>query len=180
MEKKIKEFLVVNKTEDIGHILGHYPTHEQASKALKEFEKNDSNIYCEIQVKDWETGNEKAARENKEKIEKIDNAKIGDGLTVSLWSDAHAGTIIKRTEKKIWIQRDEATLLDKPEFLVGGFAGHCTNNRGLKYSYETDPNGSITLITKRKNGNWKRAGSAMISIGGNVYVGRHEYYDYNF
>lgn len=133
-----------------------------------------------VDGKEYETGNEKAARENKEKIEHIDNVKIGDGLTVSIYTDCNAGTVIKKTAKTIWLQQDEATLIDKPEFVVGGFAGHCTNNMGLRYTYEANTNGRIYKLTKRKNGKWKSAGYKLHSIGGNVYVGRHEYYDYNF
>lgn len=52
-------------------------------------------------------------------------AKVGDGITISLYSDAHAYTIIKRTAKTITIQRDKATLKEgwKPEIITGGFCG---------------------------------------------------------
>ena len=128
----------------------------------------------------FENGNERAARLELERIEKIDNSKVGDGLTVSLWSDAHAGTIIKRTAKTIWVQRDEATLIKEPKFIVGGFAGICTNNRDLEYTYKADLGGMVNKITKRKNGRWKLKGYSLKTASGNVYVGRNEYYDYGF
>ena len=133
-----------------------------------------------VDGKEFETGNEKAAREEREETEKINNVKIGDGLTVSIYTDCHAGTVIKKTAKTIWIQQDEATLITKPNFVVGGFGGHCTNNRAMKYTYKADSTGRVYKVTKRKNGKWKSAGYKPHSIGGNVYVGRHEYYDYNF
>lgn len=102
--------------------------------------------------------------------------KVGDGITISLYSDAHAYTIIKRTAKTITIQRDRATLKEgwKPEIIPMGFAGHCMNNYEQDYDYERDEEGTTkTLHWSEKNGNW-------ISKAGHVSLGRHEFYDYNF
>lgn len=102
--------------------------------------------------------------------------KVGDGITIILYSDAHAYTIIKRTATTITIQRDKATLKEgfKPEIIPMGFAGRCMNNYEQDYDYERDEDGSTKVLHwSEKYGNW-------ITKGGSVSLGRHEFYDYNF
>ena len=102
--------------------------------------------------------------------------KVGDGITISLYSDAHAYTIIKRTATTITIQRDKATLKEdfKPEIIPMGFAGRCMNNYEQDYDYERDEDGSTKVLHwSEKYGNW-------ITKGGSVSLGRYEFYDYNF
>lgn len=123
-------------------------------------------------------------RELKEEIEKFDgrhltpaNVKVGDGVTVNLYSDRHAGTVVKVTKSSITIQRDKATLDPnfKPEWIVGGFAGHCTNQDEQTYTYERDENGQIYTIRWSKAYNkYGRPGNLTASKG------RHEFYDYNY
>lgn len=107
----------------------------------------------------------------------LDEAEIGDGVTVHYYSDADAGTIIARTEKTLTIQMDKATLLNgsELEFIPGGFAAHCSNQRIQKYSYERNLEGHIMKVTRRKNGEYKVQGST-----NSVTEGRHKFYDYNF
>lgn len=106
-----------------------------------------------------------------------DNAQVGDGATVCYFSDAHAYTIIKRTAKTLTLQRDKATLKQsfKPEFIVGGFCAHCTNQSEQDYDYERDPNGGIEIArwSERKKGFY---------VNGCLHVipNRREFYDYNF
>ncbi len=105
------------------------------------------------------------------------NAKVGDGATVNLWSDRHAGTIIKVTKASITIQRDKATLDPnfKPEWVAGGFAGHCTNQDEQKWSYERNEKGeTYTIRWSRKYNKFGTPGNLTASKG------RHEFYDYNF
>lgn len=116
--------------------------------------------------------------------------KVGDGVTVSLWSDCEAYTIIKRTPTTMTVQQDKATLSPdwKPEFIPGGFVGHCTNQSEQTYTYERDESGYVMKITLRVwtdgEGNerrkWKRKGSRVSEIGGNVFLGRRKFHDYNF
>lgn len=123
-------------------------------------------------------------RELEEEIKRFDswhltpaNAKVGDGATVNLYSDRHAGTIIKVTKSSITIQRDKATLDPnfKPEWVAGGFAGHCTNQDEQTYTYERNQNGSTTTIRwSRKYNRFGTPGNLTASKG------RHEFYDYNF
>lgn len=120
----------------------------------------------------------------------ISALSVGDGLTVSLWTDAHAYTIIKKTATTMTLRRDKATLDPsfKPEIIPGGFSGHCANQQDQTYSYESDPQGEVIKVSLRvwsdTEGNerrlWKKAGVGIREQGGNVSVGRREFHDYNF
>ncbi len=106
-----------------------------------------------------------------------ENAQVGEGATVHLWSDAHAYTIIRRTEKSLTLRRCKATLKKefKPIFIPGGFAGTVINQYEQDYTYEEDENGEIVQAhwSQKKHGFYvKRC----------MYVtpGRREFYDYNF
>lgn len=112
-------------------------------------------------------------------IEERRELDVGDGCTLHLWSDSHACTVIKRTAKTITIQEDKATLDPnfKPEWIDGGFAGHCTNQNEQSYTYERDPNGTIHVCRwSEKHGCFQTGDDGSIKIT----VGRHEFYDYNF
>ena len=105
-----------------------------------------------------------------------ENLKVGDGVTVNLYSDSHAYTVIKRTPATITIQQDKATLdpAFKPVFVEGGFAGHCVNQHEQKYTYERDEHGEIlTLRYSKKLGKFTYLDKP-------ITIGRHEFYDYNF
>lgn len=106
----------------------------------------------------------------------IENAQVGDGATVCYFSDAHAYTIIKRTAKTLTLQRDKATLKPsfKPEFIVGGFCAHCTNQSEQDYDYERDPNGII------ETAHWSERKKGFYVNGCHVIPNRREFYDYNF
>lgn len=105
--------------------------------------------------------------------------EVGDGVTMYLWSDAHACTVIARTAKTLTIQRDKA-ILDpsfKPEWITGGFSAHCTNSDYQSWTYERDQNGEIIKCRwSEKYGRWQTGSDGSIHIG----RGRHEHYDYNF
>lgn len=106
-----------------------------------------------------------------------DNAQVGDGVTVHLWSDAHAYTIIRRSAKSLTLRRCKATLIEgwKPEIIPGGFAGHCINQEEQEYTYEEDVNGEIVIAhwSQKKHGFYVQRREY-------VSPGRREYYDYNF
>jgi hypothetical protein len=106
------------------------------------------------------------------------NIQIGDGVTIHMYSDAHAGTVIKKTKTSVTIQRDKATMDPnfKPEFVVGGFAGHCTNQDKQTYTYEADPNGETMTFRWSKKYNRFQDGKT----GRSLTKGRREFYDYNF
>ena len=105
------------------------------------------------------------------------NVKVGQGASVKLYSDIYAGTIVKVTKASITIKRDKATLDPnwKPEFIAGGFAGHCVNNNSQTYTYEPDPNGEeYTLRWSKKYNTYGTPNNPR------AIKGRHEFYDYNF
>lgn len=62
--------------------------------------------------------------------------QVGDGVTVNLWSDRYAATVIKVTKSTVTVRRDKATLNPdfKPEWIPGGFAAHCTNQDEQTYT----------------------------------------------
>jgi hypothetical protein len=105
------------------------------------------------------------------------NAKVGDGATVNLWSDRHAGTIVKVTKATITIRQDKA-IKDpdfKPEWVTGGFSAVCLNSEDQAWSYEPDENGRLYTI------HWSRKGNRYGTYGNlTASKGRHEHYDYNF
>lgn len=105
------------------------------------------------------------------------NVNVGDGVTINLWSDRHAATIIKKTAYSVTVQQDTATLSPdfKPEWIAGGFAGHCVNQDEQTYTYERNPNGRVeTFRWSKKYGRYGTPGNPSLSKG------RHEFYDYNF
>ena len=106
------------------------------------------------------------------------NVKVGDGVTVNLWTDRYAATVIKKTKCSLTVRRDKA-ILDpewKPDWIPGGFAAHCLNNNEQRYiAYEPDETGSIYIFRwSEKYQSYGRPGNLTLSKG------RHEFYDYNF
>lgn len=120
----------------------------------------------------------------------ISALNVGDGVSVSVWSDVNAYTIIKKTPTTITLRSDKAELLNRDElnFIPGGFAAHCDNQHVQRYSYEADPEGYEIKITLRRwtdeEGNerrkWKRSGIRTFEGGGNAYAGRRAFHDFNF
>lgn len=106
-----------------------------------------------------------------------ENIHVGDGITVNLWSDRYAATVIKVTKNSVTVRRDKA-ILDpgfKPEWIPGGFAAHCTNQDNQTYTYRRDKNGQLyTFHWSSKYQRYGQPGNLTLSKG------RHEYYDYNF
>lgn len=102
--------------------------------------------------------------------------EVGDGVTVVLYSDRNAYTVIKRTPCTITIQRDNA-ILDpnfKPDIIPGGFLGRCINQDEQNYTYERNESGAkLTLHFSKKYGRFMYLDRAIL-------IGRHEFYDYNF
>jgi hypothetical protein len=99
---------------------------------------------------------------------------IGEGATLHFYTDAHAYTIISvsKSGQSFKMQRDKAVRLNDPEFIPGGFAGHCTNNNSIRYNYEKDEKG-YALTVRRCKRNWSTNKQR-------VSMGRSEHYDYNF
>lgn len=143
-------------------------------ESLEWYAKNDNRKMAEYMVQEIE----ELAKDFGEKILTPANAKVGEGVTMHLYSDSHAGTIVKVTKATITVQRDNA-IIDpnfKPKFIPGGFAGHCTNQNEQKYTYEQNPNAEmITFRWSNKYGMYRND-----KIGMKVTKGRKEFYDYNY
>lgn len=91
--------------------------------------------------------------------------KVGEGITVVMWTDRYACTIVKVEGKRVWFQRDRAILLDKQM---------CDS--GQQYKYERDENAEVEMAGLTKRG-W-RTGK---KVGGqSVFPGRDEHYDWSF
>ena len=107
--------------------------------------------------------------------------QIGDKAAVYYYSDVHPCTVIKRTKKFVTVQMDDYKLNkdSKPEITPGGFAGHCSNQRELKYDITRNENGGTMKFGLRQNGVWCQCGahhSNPTSLG----KGWRAKYDYNF
>jgi hypothetical protein len=119
---------------------------------------------------------------------------VGEGATVHGYSDAHAYTVIKLTDKSVTLRRDKATLLNgvnsgHPEalsFAPGGFCGH-TSGRQI-WKYEEDLSGHV--VVARMTNRTTTIGSSLAgtekvipifkSLGRRVTPDRGEHYDFNF
>lgn len=104
-----------------------------------------------------------------------ENAVIGSGATYCMYSDRKACTIIAKTKNTLTLQKDKAELLTKPEFIIGGFSAHCTNNNNMEYKYSPDKDGII------EKAYWsEKQKRFLVNKYYSVIEGRHEFYDYNF
>lgn len=120
----------------------------------------------------------------------ISDLDIGDGVSVSSYTDITAYTIVKKTATTITLRADKSTLINREElqFHTGGFMAHCSNQEAQRYSYEQDADGMVIKISLRKwldeEGNvrrkWKQAKTRTFEMGGNAYAGRRAYRDFNF
>ena len=109
------------------------------------------------------------------------NPEIGDKAAVYYFTDVQPCTVIKRTKKFVTVQMDDYKLNkdSKPEIIAGGFAGHCTNQRELKYDITRNENGGTLKFGLRENGIWCRCGDTCrnpTALG----KGWRAFYDYNF
>ena len=115
--------------------------------------------------------------------------KVGDGMTVVLWTDRYACTVesVSASGKTITLREDKATLLngfnsDEPDALVsepGGFAHVVSGTQ--RYSYAPDPEGRIWKATWREGPEkYKLVGSRNREAGSWVREGRSRYHDYGF
>lgn len=70
-----------------------------------------------------------------------------------LYSDVKPFEVIKKKSKTILIIRAMKVKPDpdyKPEFVLGGFSAHCTNNGGQKWIIESDENAKEFEIRLKK------------------------------
>jgi len=105
----------------------------------------------------------------------------GEYLTETGYSDTRPWVVVGRTEKTLTIrevltERDPAW---RPEFVTGGFAGHCTNQHTQTWLYAGlgERTMKIRLVKSRYAGSDKLWGSRGLEFIAN---GARRHYDYNF
>ena len=104
--------------------------------------------------------------------------EVGDGATVSGYSDADAYTVTARTAKTLTLRADKQTLLngtgsgapDALQFSRGGFVGHTSGRQ--RWECQPDTNGRTVTARLTLKG-WQADGK---SVG----AGRRPHYDFNF
>lgn len=111
---------------------------------------------------------------------KIENLKIGDGITYVMYSDRKAMTILEKTERKIVAALDDQELDEnwKPDMVPGGFSAHCQNQNSQKWICKTNVENVKLIFTRRKNGKWVEKSQKM--NGYHIVCGRFPFYDFNF
>ena len=95
------------------------------------------------------------------------------------YTDIHPFEVIEtRTPRKKLIRKMSAELdaAWKPEFIPGGFAGHCTNQNQQKWIYSSIEGSDIFAIRLNKRGEWKDTNGNKYDI----YDFPVRFYDYNF
>mgnify|MGYP003628341676 CR=1 FL=1 len=87
--------------------------------------------------------------------------------------------IVKRVSKKTLVVREMTAIEDeswKPEFIVGGFGSHCTNNHDQKWNIKPNLDNPFIRIRLSKNKGWRDKWGNRFEID---YQPRKKY-DYNF
>lgn len=94
------------------------------------------------------------------------------------WSDTTPYEIVKVISAKTIEIREMVATLDPtwtPEFIAGGFVGHCINQSDQRWTYEQNPEAPVLRARLRKDGRFHSV------------MGRHllsdkpqKFYDYNF
>lgn len=84
------------------------------------------------------------------------------------------------SDKTIEVRQMSAKRADdwKPEFIPGGFFGHCTNNGDQRKAWviSSDDTNPVIRIRKQKNGAWRNPGYGRFSLSATPV----KHYDYNF
>lgn len=109
----------------------------------------------------------------------MDCFNVGDRVHYSIGSDVYPGVVVKVTPKTVTIRDSQATLHPdwKPEFIVGGFAGHCVNQHSQQWEFSDDLNGKMSKFTYRKKSQkFIMTGTQSSILNG----GWRRFYDYNF
>lgn len=133
--------------------------------------------YNEARMNLTGTWQERMEAERKMFADWYNEAAVGDRMHIQHWSDVSPCTVIKRTATTITVRVDKAELDPtwKPEFVIGGFSAHCTNNNEQRWNIEEDPNGEVETFRWHKRDN-----CFMNHSGEKLLPGWVKYYDYNF
>ena len=103
--------------------------------------------------------------------------EVGDHCHIKHWSDVSPCTVIKRTKSTITVRYDKAERDPnwKPEWIVGGFSAHCTNNEDQEWIISEDPDGRVETFRWRKTRN-----CFMNTAEEKLFPEWMKFYDYNF
>lgn len=107
----------------------------------------------------------------------LKSLEVGDRVHIQMYSDVEPATVVKRTAKSITVRKDKAERDPswKPEFIVGGFAGHCTNQDSQRWFITEDLEGSTERFNwSEKYGCWKNRADETL------WPDWEKFYDYNF
>ena len=119
---------------------------------------------------------------NHEKENKMNARITADSATHANhfgYSDINPFEIVRVvSEKTIEIREMDSERDDsvKMEWVVGGFAGHCTNQRDQKWHITSNDTYPITRIRLSKNGDWKDKHGRRFGLD----IEPTRFYDYNF
>lgn len=118
---------------------------------------------------------ERDAWEHQARMEWWNELEVGDHAHICHYSDVSPVTVIKRTAKTITVRYDKAERDPSwtPEWVSGGFAGHCTNQDEQRWIIEEDPDGRTEVFRLRRVG-WRNTADEKL------YPGWKKFYDYNF
>jgi len=94
--------------------------------------------------------------------------QVGEGVTVSLWTDCYSATVIK-----VSASGSQITLQDDSHKVVSGSA----HDGSAVWANEPNPQGATRKATRRPNGAYRLAGWKQ---GGRVSPGRRTYQDPSF
>jgi hypothetical protein len=95
------------------------------------------------------------------------------------WSDVEPFEVVRVVSEKCLEIRGMDAELDpawKPEWVVGGFAGSCVNQREQKWLIASNPGNPVRRIRQRKNGDWYSPCGSRFALGDQPI----KFYDYNF
>ena len=101
---------------------------------------------------------------------------VGDHAHVHLYTDNEPVTIIAKTKTTLTVRYDKAELDPdwKPEFIIGGFSAHCTNNDEQRWIITENPDGRTEVFR------WSSRMNCYQSKGCKLLPGWVKTYDYNF
>lgn len=112
------------------------------------------------------------------------NPQMGDRVHICFYSDVLPGTVVKRTPKRCTVRYEN---VDKdpnwdPEFVPGGFAGHCINQEDQRWIISENPDGVVYQFFLHKSGQWHMSSSGSNESGRRARMGPGWAYkrDYNF
>lgn len=108
---------------------------------------------------------------------------VGDRVHYNGWTDVYPGTVVKVTPTTVTVRMDlfQRDPEWKPEWVVGGFGGHCTNQNQQRNIITEGPDSQTVKFTLRtSNGKYVMAGSPTRGQTSTLRHGWDAFHDYNF